>query len=113
VANLRSRRPRLDSESFIAAAEAPPPATTRPTAGVPQRPSGGTGERRGEVSPPWTRPGVRPDVTKAFNLRLPEPLKLKLDFIRRETRISVHEFIMTALVPAVDAEVERLQHRRK
>jgi hypothetical protein len=50
-------------------------------------------------------------VTKLYNLRLPEPLKLKLDFIRRETRVSVHEFIMNSLVPAVDAEIERLKRR--
>jgi hypothetical protein len=62
---------------------------------------------------PWTRPEVRADVTKPFNLRLPEPVKLKLDFIRRETRISVHEFIMASLLPAVDAEIERLQQKSR
>jgi hypothetical protein len=92
MANLRTRRPRLDPDSFIAAADVPLP-----------------GEGREEI-PPWERPGVRDDVTKPFNLRLPEPLKLKLDHIRGRTRVSVHEFIMAALVPAVEAEIERL-HR--
>jgi hypothetical protein len=62
---------------------------------------------------PWEQPGVRADVAKAFNLRLPEPLKLKLDYIREQTRISVHEFIMAALLPAVDAELERLKRERR
>jgi predicted transcriptional regulator len=51
-------------------------------------------------------------MIKAFNLRLPEPLKLKLDFIRARTRVSVHEFIMEALVPAVDREIERLEEEQ-
>jgi hypothetical protein len=54
---------------------------------------------------------VRPDVIKTFNLRLPEPLKLKLDFIRAHTRVSVHEFVMAALIPAVDREIERLERK--
>ena len=48
-----------------------------------------------------------------INLRLPEPLKLKLDYIRERTRISVHEFVMEALVPAVEAELERLKRERR
>jgi hypothetical protein len=52
-------------------------------------------------------------VTKAYNLRLPEPLKLKLDFIRHETRVSVHEFILSSLIPAVEAELERLKRTRR
>lgn len=55
---------------------------------------------------------MRPDVIKTFNLRLPEPLKLKLDFIRAHTRVSVHEFVMAALIPAVDREIERLERKR-
>ena len=95
MANLRTRRPRLDPDSFIAAAEAPPP-----------------GEDR-EGGLPWEQPGVRADVTKPFNLRLPEPVKLKLDYIRERTRVSVHEFVMSALVPAVEAELDRLRRRNR
>jgi hypothetical protein len=62
---------------------------------------------------PWAAPGVRVDVTKAYNLRLPEPLKLKLDFIRQQTRVSVHEFILSSLIPAVEAELERLKRTRR
>ena len=62
---------------------------------------------------PWEAAGVREDVRKPFNLRLPEPLKLKLDFIRKATRISAHEFIMNALLPAVELELKRLERERK
>ena len=68
---------------------------------------------RGGGARPWEDAAVRGDVLKAFNLRLPEPLKLKLDFIRDATRVSVHEFIMSALVPAVDAEIKRLEKTEK
>jgi hypothetical protein len=123
VANLRTRRPRLDADSFIAGAEAAPP-EPEPTAAVaPARretapaakrpPRAKAGQGRGGGPQPWEAPSVRADVTKAFNLRLPEPLKLKLDFIRERTRVSVHEFIMTALAPAVDREIERLTRERE
>lgn len=117
MANLRTRRPRLDPDSFIAAAEVPaepvstPPAEPEPIERKPP-PAARGGEGRGEP-PPWQQPGVRADVTKPFNLRLPEPLKLKLDYIRERTRISVHEFVMEALLPAVEAELERLKRERR
>jgi hypothetical protein len=111
VANLRSRRPRLDLDSFIAAAEAPPASRLGPTPAVPP-PVAPQGEGRDELLT-WERPGVRADVTKPFNLRLPEPLKLKLDYIRERTRVSVHEFVMAALVPAVEAELERLRREQR
>jgi hypothetical protein len=113
VAKLRTRRPQLDPAIFIAAAEASaqpasPPAAKPASVHPASRQTKTRGQGRGDDRP-WTRPDVREDVTKPFNLRLPEPVKLKLDFIRRETRISVHEFIMTSLLPAVEAEIERLQ----
>jgi hypothetical protein len=104
MANLRTRRPKLDPDSFIAAAEAPPAAARPEPNSAAQPPAKGRG---GDLT--WQQPGVRADVTKPFNLRLPEPLKLKLDYIRERTRISVHEFVMAAVVPAVEAELERLR----
>ena len=112
MANLRTRRPRLDPDSFIAAAEAPQPdARPEPAPSpraMPQPPGAG---REGGL--PWEQPGVRADVAKPFNLRLPEPVKLKLDYIRERTRVSVHEFVMSALVPAVEAELDRLRRRNR
>ena len=115
MANLRTRRPRLDPDSFIAAADAPAePVRMPPPESVEHKPPPAArgGEGRGEPLP-WQQPGVRTDVTKPFNLRLPEPLKLKLDYIRERTRISVHEFVMEALIPAVEAELERLKRERR
>jgi hypothetical protein len=121
VANLRTRRPRLDPDAFIAAAEGEP--VSQPTSAAVSRSEAKPSQRRSirvrgkddthETVRSWEGPNVRDDVTKAFNLRLPEPLKLKLDFIRKHTRVSIHEFIMTALVPAVDLEIERLERRQK
>ena len=84
MANLRTRRPRLDPDSFIAAAEAPQPANGPNHASQRPRQAESRGRAGGRL--PWEQPGVRADVTKPFNLRLPEPLKLKLDYIRERTR---------------------------
>ena len=125
MANLRTRRPHLDPEAFIAAAEGQPaPERNAEDRSAPKGRSSGMSESKSSVRArattvpggrerPWEAPGVRPDVTKAFNLRLPEPLKLKLDFIRDQTRISIHEFIMDALTPMVDLEIQRLEKQKK
>ncbi len=119
MASLRTRRPRLTADAFIAAAEGPPSPQATPAAIDPPTTGAAASRlehrrddssRRGEAKP-WENPGVRPDVIKTFNLRLPEPLKLKLDFIRAHTRVSVHEFVMAALIPAVDREIERLERK--
>ena len=125
MASLRTRRPHLDPDAFIAAAEDKPvPEQSAEDQSAPRGQSSGMSEpkplartraangREGRDRP-WEAPGVRPDVTKAFNLRLPEPLKLKLDFIRDQTRISIHEFIMDALTPAIDLEIQRLEKQKK
>lgn len=112
MANLRTRRPHLDPASFIAAAEPPMDPTTVPPPTSELFPSAKSAEGL-EGAMPWQQPGVRADVTKPFNLRLPEPLKLKLDYIRKRTRISVHEFVMDALAPAVEAELERLKREQR
>jgi hypothetical protein len=108
VASLRTRRPRLDPESFIVAAETSALGSEPAPAQAPKSRPRARMEGRGEPLP-WDRPGVRADVTKPFNLRIPEPLKLKLDYIRKQTRVSMHEFVMGALVPAVEAELKRLR----
>lgn len=123
MADLRSRPPRLSPDDFISGAESPrqpagsAPAASEPAAGsrsrARKRPESSARQGQGRAERPWEQPGVRADVTKVFNLRLPEPLKLKLDFIRQTTRISAHEFIMSVLVPAVEAEIERLENDTK
>ncbi|BBL77423.1 hypothetical protein MishRS11D_45210 (plasmid) [Methylomagnum ishizawai] len=60
------------------------------------------------VGYPWEHPRVRHDVQKVYNLRLPEPYLLKLKFIAGNTPGSMQRFCLDALLPAIDAEIERL-----
>ena len=61
---------------------------------------------------PWDAPSVRNDVTKMFNLRLPESYKLKLDYISRHHR-SAHQFCLDVVLPAIDEEIGRLTREKK
>jgi hypothetical protein len=56
----------------------------------------------------WDSPNVRHDVIKAVNLRLSEPYILKLQYISTLTRKSQQEIIRDILLPALDAEIEKL-----
>lgn len=55
---------------------------------------------------PWDEGDER--VIKAFNLRLPEPLHMKLQFIAEHTPHSIHGFVMEAVEGAVERELEDL-----
>ena len=57
---------------------------------------------------PWEEPGVREDVTKVYNLRLPEPYLLKLKYIAENTPDSMHKFCLNVLQEAIDAKIEEL-----
>jgi len=57
---------------------------------------------------PWEAPGVREDVSKMFNVRLPEPYLLKLKYIAEHTPDSMQQFCLNVLLPAIDAEVSEL-----
>ena len=57
---------------------------------------------------PWEAPGVRDDVIKIYNLRLPEPYLLKLKYISEHTPASMHKFCIEVLLPAIDAKIEEL-----
>lgn len=57
---------------------------------------------------PWKDPKVREDVQKVYNLRLPEPYILKLKYIAEHTPDSMQKFCLDALLPAIDAKIERL-----
>ena len=64
---------------------------------------------------PWQDEKVRDDVIKTFNLRLPEPLFLKLKFLADNTkRTSMHGICIDALEPTIEREVlalvEKLEH---
>jgi hypothetical protein len=57
---------------------------------------------------PWNALGVREDVAKIFNIRLPEPYHLKLAYIAEHTPQSMHNFCLDVLKSAIDAEIEEL-----
>ena len=52
---------------------------------------------------PWDAPGVRADVAKVFNLRLPEPYLRKLKYIAEHTPDSMQSFCLDVLLPAIDS----------
>ena len=64
--------------------------------------------KRASKALPWKAPGVREDVVKTFNIRLPEPYHLKLAYIAEHTPQSMHNFCMEVLTKAIDAEIEKL-----
>ena len=57
---------------------------------------------------PWDAPGVRADVAKVFNLRLPEPYLRKLKYIAEHTPDSMQSFCLDVLLPAIDTKIEKL-----
>ena len=57
---------------------------------------------------PWAAPGVREDVAKVFNLRLPEPALLKLKYIADHTPDSMQQFCQKVLLPAIEAKIAEL-----
>jgi hypothetical protein len=57
---------------------------------------------------PWEKPGVREDVTKVYNLRLPEPYLLKLKYIAENTPDSMHRFCLNVVQDAIDAKIKKL-----
>lgn len=57
---------------------------------------------------PWESKGVREDVTKVYNLRLPEPYFLKLKFIAENTPHSMQAFCLDVLQDAIDKKIEEL-----
>ncbi|MCP4993218.1 MAG: hypothetical protein GY934_05460 [Gammaproteobacteria bacterium] len=61
---------------------------------------------------PWNAPGVREDLIKTFNIRLPEPYHLKLAYIAEHTPHSMHNFCMNVLKSAIDAEIEELTGKK-
>ncbi len=57
---------------------------------------------------PWHDPSVREDVIKSVNLRLAEPLLLKLQYVSQQTRKSQQELIREALAPYLDKIIEEM-----
>lgn len=58
---------------------------------------------------PWQDSNVRPDVTKVFNLRLPEDVYLKLKYLsEKQRRRSMQSICMDAIEPYIEQELKKL-----
>ena len=69
---------------------------------------GGGGGKKGSKRYPWD--DADPEVVKLFNLRLPKPLKLKIEYIIKNTQhSSIHSFIMGEVEKAVERELKKLE----
>ncbi len=62
-----------------------------------------------DVLYPWEDSKVREDVIKSVNLRLNEPVLLKLQYVSEKTRKSQQELIREALLPYLDQIIEGLR----
>ena len=101
---LSSRPPQISGgpealEAFIGGAGVHTPEPSAPTPTAP------------ETAPalyPWEVPGVRADIAKVYNLRLPEPYLLKLKYIAEHTPDSMQQFCLNVLLPAIDARIAEL-----
>lgn len=60
------------------------------------------------VSYPWEEAGVRDDVIKVYNLRLPEPYMLKLKYIAEHTPDSMQTFCLNIVEEAIDKKIKEL-----
>ncbi len=64
--------------------------------------------RQDSLRPPAPWDAGRPDVAKAFNLRLSEPHLLMLRYIAEHTPDSMQTFCLKALLPAIEAKIAEL-----
>ena len=96
MSELKSRLPsknKSDLEAFIKGAD--------------EKTTAGKSSKKSELLP-WEIQGVRNDVIKVYNLRLPEPYLLKLKYISEHTPGSMQKFCMQVMKEAIDSEIERL-----
>jgi hypothetical protein len=98
MSELKSRLPGkakkdLDLEAFIGGAE---------KKAEPKQ------EKKETTAYPWEEAGVRDDVTKVYNLRLPEAYLLKLKYIAEHTPDSMQKFCLNVLQGAIDTKIDEL-----
>lgn len=66
-------------------------------------------ERQESSAYPWQAANVRPDVTKVFNLRLPEDVYLKLKYLSdKQRRRSMQTICQDAIEPYIEQELQKL-----
>jgi hypothetical protein len=56
---------------------------------------------------PWDASNVRDDVTKLFNVRLPEPDYLKLKWLSEQGRDSMHAIALKAIQEEIERRLEK------
>jgi hypothetical protein len=96
MSNLKSRPPgktKQDLDAFLGGAE------ERVEVKKPQKQN---------ASYPWEEAGVRDDVVKVYNLRLPEPYLLKLKYIAEHTPNSMQTFCLNVVEEAIDKKIKEL-----
>ncbi len=57
---------------------------------------------------PWQAGHVREDVIKVFNLRIPEPYFLKLEYLSKQTRLSKQSICLDAITSVIDQEINNM-----
>lgn len=57
---------------------------------------------------PWEDPKLRQDVTRTFNLRLSEPLKVKLKWLSQQGPKSMHQIALEAVEETVERQIAEL-----
>lgn len=96
MSELKSRppvKPKQDLDEFLTGAE--------------NRAQTKTPTKRKSVLP-WEEAGIREDVTKVYNLRLPEPYLLKLKYIADNTPDSMQTFCLNVIKDAIDNKINEL-----
>lgn len=97
MSELKSRPPakaKQDLDAFIGGAEEKT---------VPAKPAA-----KRKTALPWEEPGIRNDVIKLYNLRLPEPYLLKLKYIAEQTPDSMQSFCLDVVKDAIDKKIKEL-----
>jgi hypothetical protein len=92
MTKLRSRPPGQSVDDFVAGEDRPDASEQTIT----------------DDAKPWEAPGVRDDVLKLFNVRLPEPYLLKLRYIAEHAPESMQQFCRAVLLPAIDRKIQEL-----
>lgn len=62
---------------------------------------------------PWEHPTVRREVMHQFNLRLSEPLYLKLRHISKHTHLSMQEICMPVVEKEIEARIAEMEKEEK
>jgi len=90
-------------KEFIEAAEAP----KKTEVGVSEQKKQEKAEDHSFVLP-WENKNVREDVSKVFNLRLPETYYMKLKYLSEKEKESHHRILMEIICPEIDRKIKEI-----